>query len=137
MIQRGLSVAVDYLKAFKPLRLVPDAIYKRCGATGLVSSLGHSLRREARKPDNTNRVNVSYSPDGLGRDVAFYTYNTDYKAPDRPVKAPCMLFFTGRHTSIPSPLFITLEALKTDIHYTKDCRIWMGTHQSPILLEVK
>lgn len=135
--RRGLNEAIKYLKSAMPVRLITDRLYMLAKCDGKVESLGYSLRREARKPDNTNRVNVSYSPDESGKDIAYYTYNTDYKPKERPVKAPGMLFFTGRHTSIPSPLFITIEALKQDKHYIEGCRIWMGTHDRPLLLEVK
>lgn len=84
--QRGVSYAIEYLWTNQPIRLMTDRLYLLSECTGKVESLGHSLRREARKSDNTNRVNVSYSPDGAGREVAFYTWNPDWKAPERAVK---------------------------------------------------
>ena len=132
--RRGLEYAIDYMKAFAPLRLVPDAIYKRAGITGLVSSLGHSLRREARKPDNTNRVNVSYSPDSSGRDVAFYTYNTDYRPPERPTS---FYFFTLKNTNVPSPYMPDIQSVLNAPMYSKGCRVWSGTYERPVLVEVE
>ena len=133
--KRGLNYAVDYLKSFKPLRLVPDAIYKRAGITGLVSSLGHSLRREARKPDNTNRVNVSYSPDESGRDVAYYTYNHDYKPQDRPKAAsngPTLCFCSIKGSILPSPYFGSIASI---LQRLKPLNIWTGSHDAPVLVE--
>jgi hypothetical protein len=136
--KRGLNYAIDYLKAFTPIRLITDVLYRRAGITGKVESLGYSLRREARKPDNTNRVNVSYSPDEQGRDIAYYTYNVDYKPQERPVKAPPVFFwFTLRQCPIASPMYKTIEAMRKDPMWSKGCRIWTGDHSRPILWEGK
>lgn len=144
--KRGVSYAIEYLWTNQPIRLMTDRLYLLSDCTGKVESLGHSLRREARKPDNTNRVNVSYSPDGAGREVAFYTWNSDWKAPERaakaPTDAPTLYFFTNPCIHGPSPYYTDLTALKAYLRHARRehpgldvFHVWSGSHEDPILVE--
>ena len=134
--RRGLSEAIEYLKSAMPVRLITDRLYMLAKCDGKVESLGYSLRREARKPDNTNRVNVSYSPDESGKLIAYYTYNTDYTSPKRTANRARWFFYTRKYTNVPSPLFHSLEDLKADKNYTDNCHVWTGSYSCPILVEV-
>jgi hypothetical protein len=137
MEKRGLEFALEYLERDYPIRVMTDRLYLLAHCTGKVESLGRSLRREARKPDNTNRVNVSDSPDESGRDVAYYTWNSDYKPPDRQKTTvnPSWYWFTLKSVPVASPMYLSIEDLKRDPMYSEGCKIWRGSHEAPILVE--
>ena len=74
-----------------------------------------------------------------GKTYKEYRYNPDWKPQERPVKATPRSFYwyTLKQCPIASPMFASIAQLKMDIHYTPGCRIWTGTHESPILWEGK
>jgi len=145
-MKRGLNTGIDYLKSFAPMELVPDALYKRAGVEGLVSSLGHSLRREARKPDNTNRVRVIYKPDQKGQDVAYYAYNPDYVPATRPQNSrnragtvPPLYFCSILGSKGPSGYFDSIEALLGFVcgrgavaRCLEYLHVWTGSAEAPV-----
>lgn len=137
--RRGLKEAIEYLKSAMPVRLITDRLYMLAKCAGKVESLGYSLRREARKPDNTNRVNVSYSPDESGRDVAYYTWNSDYKPQNKAKDRPRLYFYSLKGICQPSPYFESAEAALAHCakHGAKPLNIYTGIYEAPVLVEAE
>lgn len=142
---RGLGTAIDYLKSFYPVELVPDTLCKRAGCNIMSSTLSHSLRRARR----TGEVLVVYHKDNSGNRIAHYRYNPDYTPKPRSVKredtagvnpiylakAPPPLYFYALNEAphIFSPYYMSKEALMASVN-TCAYKMYTGVHERPIAL---
>lgn len=140
--KRGLGTAVQYLKDFQPIWLVPETLCKRAGCDIMIHTLSHSLRRLRR----TGEVLVKYLPDNSGQKIAYYAYNPDYtpkpksvKREDTPgvnpihaIKPPPLFFYALNDTPhIFSPYYMSKESLMAAVN-TCAYKIFTGSHENPI-----
>jgi len=128
-MKRGLQCAVDYLKAFQPINLVPPVLHQRAGLDIMVHTLSHSLRRAAR----TGEVLVSYKPDNSGTRIAYYSYNPAYVA-KAPARKTAVYFYTLPNTNEPSGYYANLDNLRTVLQNHPDAIIWTGSHEAPVVV---
>lgn len=69
-----------------------------------------------------------------GKDYVEYSYNPSYTKPEAPRR---LYFFTNLVSPIPSPYYRSVADLRSNPGYYKGCKIWTGTHESPLLCDSK
>lgn len=151
MDTKGVKVAIDYLKSFHPIKLVPDELHKRAGCTCKVDTLARKLRDNTnRQEPDKGRVIVFYDLDERGDKVAFYQGNKAYVAPERKKKredtpgvnpiyaktAPAVFFFETLQTpGVYSPYYTGLSNMKEDIMVKGlEAVCFTGSHEKPVRL---
>jgi hypothetical protein len=134
-MKRGLGTAIDYLKSFYPIEMIPEDLQKRAGLDILVHTLSHSLRRARR----TGEVLVKYYPDNSGQKIATYSWNPDYtprpsKVKAKAVKPPQLYFYAlNEAPHIFSPYYTSKESIMAAVN-TCAYKMYSGTHESPVAL---